>query len=257
MAGEGVKRAVAKYVMDNVIRPRSDIKTFGLGSGTTLELAIKDKEIGLGEYLKKHNVKIVPTSFQAYEAAVAGGLKDQISDVKDCPSIDLAVDGADEVDENLTLIKGGGGCFLLEKTVAIRAKELIILADHTKKSKKLGEKWAKGIPVEIKLDSSKVVNCDFRHNTEEVKAAIIKKFGGDASKSVLRPAVRKCGPVITDAGNLILDWIFPMDANLDWGTVDKEIKSIPGVVETGVFAGLAKAVYFGQEDGSVIVQKSG
>ncbi|XP_055337376.1 ribose-5-phosphate isomerase-like [Paramacrobiotus metropolitanus] len=253
-AANATKRVVAKYVMDKIIRPRTDIKIFGLGSGTTIELAMKDKEIGLGDYLKSHNIKVVPTSFQAYEAAVAAGLKDQIASVKDSPSIDLAIDGADEVDEHLNLIKGGGGCFLLEKTVALHAKQLIILADNSKKSQRLGEKWSKGIPVEIVVNSEKVVDCDFRHNAEEVKSAILKKFGGDNAKTVLRQASKKCGPVITDAGNLILDWIFPTDSSLDWKAVDEGIKAIPGVIATGVFVGIAHSVYFGQEDGSVVMR---
>ena len=121
---------------------------------------------GLGDYLRKHNIKIIPTSFQAHEMVVKAGLTDQLSNVKDTPQvcrtvidwvidwlsewlcvsvctwfidwtsnvllqIDFAIDGADEVDENLTLIKGGGACFLLEKTVAQHAKELIIIGDHT------------------------------------------------------------------------------------------------------------------------------
>ncbi|OQV11917.1 putative Ribose-5-phosphate isomerase [Hypsibius exemplaris] len=253
-AGEGAniaKRAVVKYVMDHVIRARTDIKSFGLGSGTTIEMAMKDKDIGLGEYLRVNKVKIIPTSFQAHEMVVAAGLADQLTNVKDTPVIDFAIDGADEVDENLILIKGGGACFLGEKIVAHCAKELIIIGDHTKRVKSLGEKWKNGVPIEVQVNRERVLVGDYSHPGASVKAAVLKAFGGDETKTTFRQSTKKCGPVITDAGNLVLDWIFPTDVKFDWKAVDEAIRKIPGVVETGLFVNMAKVAYFGQEDGTV------
>ncbi|GAU98372.1 hypothetical protein RvY_09527 [Ramazzottius varieornatus] len=257
MSGDAAKRAVAKYIMSKVLQPRTNIKSFGLGSGTTIELAMREKDIGLAEYLKTNKIKIVPTSFQAYQMVIDNGLEDQLTNINETPMIDLHVDGADEVDENLTLIKGGGGCFLLEKTVALHAKELVIVATQSKRVKQLGQTWTKGIPIEIKIDSSKVVQCDYSHNAPEIKAAVLKKFGGDEKKTTLRQAEKKCGPVVTDAGNLILDWSFPTEAKLDWKTVDEYIKKLPGVAETGIFVNMAKSAYFGHDDGNVTFIEAG
>lgn len=81
-----------------------------------------------------------------------------------------------------------------------------------------------------------------------VRERIKRLFGGNP---VLRMAVAKAGPVVTDNGNFILDWK-EYRQDLEWGNVDREMKMIPGVVETGLFVGMAKKAYFGTEDGSVV-----
>ena len=72
-----------------------------------------------------------------------------MSDLEITPELDVAIDGADEVDEKLTLIKGGGGCLLQEKIVINAAKEFVVVADYRKDSKELGEQWKKGVPIEV------------------------------------------------------------------------------------------------------------
>lgn len=162
-----------------------------------------------------------------------------LSDLEESPSLDIAFDGADEVDSNLTLIKGGGGCLTQEKIVASAAKTLIIVGDYTKKANLLGENWTKGIPIEV-IPMSYVL----------VKNTIESKLGGCAA---LRMAKSKAGPLVTDNSNFILDWKFNISESNDWSQINTTIKMIPGVVETGLFIGMASKVYFGNQDGSVSV----
>lgn len=153
------------------------------------------------------------------------------------PIIDIAIDGADEADAQLTLIKGGGGCLLQEKIVVSCAAEFVVIADYTKDSKRLGEQYVKGIPIEV-VPMAYV----------PIKNVIEKAFGGEA---VLRMAVAKAGPCITDNGNFLLDWKFIKETGFDWAVVHQKIKMIPGVVETGLFVAMVSKAYFGQADGTV------
>uniref|UniRef100_A0A8B9IVQ4 ribose-5-phosphate isomerase n=2 Tax=Amazona TaxID=12929 RepID=A0A8B9IVQ4_9PSIT len=191
------------------------------------------------ERVKEENLTIVciPTSFQARQLILQNGLT--LSDLDRHPELDVAIDGADEVDSDLNLIKGGGGCLTQEKIVAGYAKCFIVIADYRKKSESLGEQWKKGIPIEV-IPMAYV----------PVTRALTKNFGGAAE---LRMAVSKAGPVVTDNGNFILDWKF--DKVHEWGEVNTAIKMIPGVVETGLFIDMAEVVYFGMEDGSVSVRE--
>lgn len=159
-----------------------------------------------------------------------------LSDLEVTPELDVAIDGADEIDINLSLIKGGGGCLTQEKIVASAAKNFVIIGDSSKNSIYLGEKYKKGVPVEVIPVSHKLVGKKIKD-----------RFGGD---SILRMAKAKCGPVVTDNGNFILDWVFPAEIN-DWTKVHTDIKLIPGVVETGLFVGMATKVYLGNPDGTV------
>ncbi|XP_060780935.1 ribose-5-phosphate isomerase-like [Neoarius graeffei] len=185
---------------------------------------------------EKLNIVCVPTSFQARQLILQHGLS--LSDLDRHPDLDVAIDGADEVDDSLTLIKGGGGCLTQEKIVAGCAKHFVVIADFRKDSKALGQQWKKGVPVEV-VPMAYV----------PVSRAITRRFGGEA---VLRMAVSKAGPVVTDNSNFILDWKFERAQN--WKEVNTAIKMIPGVVETGLFVGMAERVYFGMEDGSVKVR---
>ncbi len=164
----------------------------------------------------------------------------KLSDLEESPELDVAFDGADEVDSKLVLIKGGGGCLTQEKIVASAAKNLIIIADFTKNSKRLGQNWTKGVPIEV-IPMSHII----------VKKKIEKLFGGVAE---LRMAKAKAGPVVTDNGNFIIDWKFELSPNdLDWNHINTSIKMIAGVVETGLFIGMTNKVYFGNKDGTISV----
>lgn len=114
---------------------------------------------------------------------------------------------------------------------------MVIVADHTKNSKLLGEQYKKGIPIEV-------VPMAYM----PVKQKIEKEFGGSLK---LRMAIAKAGPCVTDNGNFILDWHFKTDASTNWDKVNTKIISIPGVIETGLFVNMAQKAYFGQNDGTV------
>ncbi|KAJ9577369.1 hypothetical protein L9F63_006049 [Diploptera punctata] len=217
-------KAIDEYIKDNYI--------IGVGSGSTIVYAVER----LAQRVKdeKLHVVCVPTSYQARQLIVNHKL--QLGDLDIYPKLDCAIDGADEVDANMTLIKGGGGCLTQEKIVASCAKQFIVIGDESKESQKLGEKYKKGIPIEV----IPMAYCPVQQKVEAL-------FGGSAE---LRMAKMKAGPLVSDNGNFILDWKFP-DSQFDWASVNTTIKMIPGVVETGLFVNMASKVYYGMADGSV------
>ncbi|XP_041699470.1 ribose-5-phosphate isomerase-like [Coregonus clupeaformis] len=230
MAEEAKKLAIYAAVDNHV----QNNQVVGVGSGSTIVYAV-DR---LAERVRqeKLNIVCVPTSFQARQLILQRGLT--LSDLDRNPELDVAIDGADEVDAALTLIKGGGGCLTQEKIVAGCAKHFIVIADFRKDSSALGQQWKKGVPIEV-----------IPMAYTPVSRAIAKRFGGEA---VLRMAISKAGPVVTDNSNFLLDWKFEHTHN--WKEVNTAIKMIPGVVETGLFVGMTERVYFGMEDGSVRIR---
>nr|XP_020459881.1 ribose-5-phosphate isomerase [Monopterus albus] len=227
MAEEAKKLAAYTAVNNHV----QNNQVVGVGSGSTIVYAV-DR---LAERVRqeKLNIVCVPTSFQARQLILQHGLT--LSDLDRHPELDVAIDGADEVDADLTLIKGGGGCLTQEKIVAGCAKHFVVIADYRKDSKALGQQWKKGVPIEV-IPMAYV----------PISRAIARRFGGEVN---LRMAVSKAGPVVTDNSNFILDWKF--EHTLNWEEVNTAIKMIPGVVETGLFVNMADRAYFGNEDGSV------
>ncbi|OAF70925.1 hypothetical protein A3Q56_01289 [Intoshia linei] len=125
----------------------------------------------------------------------------------------------DEIDEKLNAIKGGGGCLTLEKIVAYTSHRVAIMADSRKLSKKLGDNYFDGIPIEIIPSSHRLITKIFE--TEYFDTCN------------LRMGVKKQGPVITDNGNFILDWKFKHD--YDWKFTESDLQIIPGIVEVGIF----------------------
>lgn len=186
---------------------------------------------------EKLNVICVPTSFQARQLILDHGLI--LSDLDRTPELDLVIDGADEVDKDMVLIKGGGACLLQEKIVASCAKRMVVIADYTKDSQLLGEQYKKGIPIEV-------VPMAWVPIANRIK----RDFGGAVK---LRDGISKAGPCVTDNGNFILDWTeFSMDS--DWAAVNGKLLQWPGVVETGLFVKMAERAYFGGADGNVTVR---
>lgn len=195
----------------------------GLGSGSTVAFAIA----ALGEKIKKEKINIIgiPTSYQSFLLAVKHGIR--ITTLDENPNIDLTIDGADQIDDQLNLIKGMGGALLREKVVALASKNNIIIADETKKVKNLGDD-NHPVPIEVLPFALTQVNTK------------LAELGG---KSVLREGNGKVGPVITDNGNLILDSFFgsinnPIDLNT-------RIKMMTGVIETGLFLDTTNIIYTG------------
>lgn len=226
---DAAKKLAAYSAVDNHV---STGYTIGIGSGSTIVFAVER----IAQRVKNEGLelKCVPTSFQARQLILDNLL--YLTDLEVNPILDICIDGADEIDSQLSLIKGGGGCLLQEKIVASCAKEFIVIADYTKDSDLLGTQYTKGIPIEV-IPMAYV----------PVKNKIEMTFGGSAE---LRMAVKKAGPVITDNGNFILDWKnFKQSEN--WEEINRELILIPGVVETGLFINMASKIYFGMPDGSV------
>ena len=224
----GKKNAAFKAVEENVKKGM----ILGIGSGSTVVYAVK--KIGEINKTEDLNLKCIPTSFQSQQLIVENGLT--LVTLDQYPEIDLDIDGADEIDKQLNLIKGGGGCLVQEKIVAYSSKKLIIIVDYRKKSEKLGENWNRGVPIEV---------IPFGY------VPILKKLEKLGGKPVLRMAKAKAGPIVSDNGNFIIDVDFgliesPSDMN------DKLLK-IPGVVDTGLFVGMASKAYIGQKDGKVVI----
>ena len=205
----------------------------GLGSGSTVAIFAKElsKRITTGEV----SVSVVPSSYQAYQLAVKYHIP--LTNLDNNPELLLTVDGADEVDKNLNLIKGGGGALFQEKIVAFASKRLVIIVDESKLVKKLGSNFL--VPIEVLPFSLNVVR------------KVITKMGIDP---VLREAKMKMGPVVTDNGNFILDLKFSQSINnLEQLAID--LKMIPGVVETGLFIGMTDEVHVGTQKGAYILKK--
>lgn len=219
------KIAAYKAVEENF---PADAKVIGIGSGSTVVYVAE--RIGQLEF--KDNFVCIPTGFQSKQLIIDNGLK--LGSIEQYPSLDIAFDGADEVDKNLNLIKGGGACLFQEKLVAQSAKKFIIVADYRKKSQTLGTNWK--IPIEVVPGAYVKVTND------------LKSLG--ASKSILRQGgSAKAGPVVTDNNNFIIDSDFGQISNPD--DLHSKIKSLCGVVETGLFTNMAHACYFGEESGEV------
>ena len=222
----GKKNAANKAVEENV---KKDM-VLGIGSGSTVVYAVK--KIAEINKTKNLNLKCIPTSFQTRQLIVENDLP--LASLDQYPVIDLDIDGADEIDESLNLIKGGGGCLVQEKIIASAAKKLVIIVDYRKKSKVLGDNWHYGVPIEI---------------IPLALAPIMMKLEKLNGKPVLRIAKAKAGPVVSDNGNFIVD--------VDFGRIDNpselnlKILQIPGVVDTGLFLGMAQTAYIGQKDGTV------
>ena len=226
---EGAKRKAALEAVKHV----KDGFVVGLGSGSTAAYAIE----ALGERIKREKLRIfgVPTSYQAFLLAVKQGIA--VTTLEEYPVVDVTIDGVDQVDSELNLIKGMGAALAREKIVASASKRNVIIADESKKVKVLGEN-NHPVPVEaVPFAISLVQNR-------------IEKLGG---KPTMRESKGKLGPVITDNGNAVIDAVFgPIK---DAAKLERELKMIPGVVETGLFIGLAGIVYLGTSTAATKLEK--
>ena len=216
-----MKQIVADAAINEV---KSDM-ILGLGSGSTAALMIKSlaKEIRSG---KLQNIKGVATSFQSEVLALQ--LDIPLIELASVSQIDLAIDGADEVDPRFQLIKGGGACHVREKLVASKANQFLIVVDETKLVKNLNQSFP--LPVEVLPNAWKQVQ------------ELITELNGSSN---LRMATRKAGPVVTDQGNLILDVLFENGIK-NPKEIEMTINNIPGVLENGLFVDLADKVLVGK-----------
>ena len=216
-----MKQAVAEAAVAQI----RDGMVVGLGSGSTAALMIQ----GLGARLaagQLHDIVGVTTSFQGEVLAAELGIPLRALNAID--RIDLAIDGADEVDPSFQLIKGGGACHVQEKLVADRAERFIVVVDSTKLVQCLNLDFL--LPVEV-LPGAWV----------QVQSRL-KSMGGVAE---LRMATRKAGPVVTVQGNLVLDVRFEAGIS-DPIALERDINNLPGVLENGLFVNLADEVLVGE-----------
>jgi ribose 5-phosphate isomerase A len=206
----------------------------GLGTGSTSAHFVRL----LGERVRQGlRVKGVPTSEATRNLAEQVAIP--LLEISQVASLDLDVDGADEIDPAFRLVKGGGGALLREKIVAAASKSMVVIADESKWVETLG---AFPLPVEV-------TRFGFALTLERVRTALRgTKCGGD--EVVLRTSGKANEPVITDGGNYILDaHARAIPAPEDLGAA---LKDIAGVVEHGLFINFARTIILGQAKGAVI-----
>jgi ribose 5-phosphate isomerase A len=228
-----VKEMIGREAVDALVK--SGMK-LGLGTGSTAIPAVR-RVGGLLRDGKLKNILAVPTSFQTSIECEKWGIPlFTLNSREIAGKLDLTIDGADEVDPQNRLVKGGGGALLLEKIVAYASASYAIVADESKIVEALGVKFP--VPVEVVPEARVPVT------------AALEKLGAAVT---LREALRKAGPVITDHGNLLLDILFGEPP--DPAALEAELNRIPGVVENGFFTGprgrpLRPVVFIGHSDGT-------
>lgn len=228
----GWREATKKRAALEAVKHVKNGFVLGLGSGSTAAYAIQE----IGRRIRQESLQIlgVPTSYQALLAAVNCGIP--LTTLNEHPQLDLTIDGADQVDGSLNLIKGMGAALTREKIVASASKQLIIVVDETKLVEKLGTNHP--VPVEV---------LPFALPTVMSK---VREMGG---KPVLREGKGKAGPVVTDNGNFIIDVDFgPISTPKE---LDSRLKSVPGVIENGLFVERASIIYVGKSRGVQILER--
>ena len=220
-----VGRAAAAQVASGTV--------LGLGTGSTTAFAIQfiGDRLASGELT---DIKGVPTSFQASVLAKKYGIP--LTTLDEVETIHLAIDGADEVDPQFNLIKGGGAAHTREKIVDGLAEKFIVVVDSSKLVDKLGSTFA--LPVEV---------------LPMAVAPVTRALAALGGSVDLRMGVNKDGPVITDQGNMVLDVKF--EASAAPAELEATINNIPGVLENGLFVGLATEILVGEvKDGQATVR---
>ena len=226
-AADRAKDAAARRAVELV----RDGMRIGLGTGSTADWMTRR----LGERVRAEGLRITAVPTSARTAALAQGLGIPVVTLEDAGWLDLTIDGADEFDAGLTLIKGGGGALLHEKIVAAASDRMVVIADAGKRVEVLG---AFPLPVEV---------IPFGW---ESTARLIGNLLSEHGFSGVTPRLRMAGdlPFATDEGNRILD--LSLGGIADPAALAGALNRIPGVVENGLFVGLCHAVIVGQEDGS-------
>jgi ribose 5-phosphate isomerase A len=232
MSVDSFKLAAARRAL-SFVEPRMRL---GLGTGSTASVFVELLGAGVREGLQ---VLCVPTSEQT--RVLAEKLRIPLSTLDETPLLDLTIDGADELDGELRLIKGGGGALLREKIVATASDRMIVIADASKRVEKLGRF---PLPVEV------------------------VRFGVTATRNMIEMLAHDAGcqgeitlrlkpdgsPFITDGGNFIFDCAFGQIDDPE--SLDEALKFIPGVVENGLFLGIADAAIIGGPEGVSVIEAS-
>lgn len=224
-----MKEAAGRAAVDALAR--SGMK-LGLGTGSTAIFAVRR----VGELMAQgalRDISAFATSLQTeMECEKLGIPFFPLNSGRLSGSLDLTIDGADEVDALGRLVKGGGGALLVEKLAAYNSGAYAIAVDESKLVQALGLRFP--VPVEV-------APC--------ARLAVARAIEGLGARAVLREALRKAGPVITENGNLILDALF--DAPADPAAMEAALNLIPGVMENGFFARKPATVFVGRSNGAV------
>jgi len=223
---ESVEKKSAGMAAADLVK---DGMVVGLGTGSTAAYTIAELGNRVAAGL---DILAVVTSYQSEMLAIKAGIP--LTTLAEHPVLDIAIDGADQVDSNLNVIKGGGAAHTREKVVARSAKHFVIVADESKVCDRLNH----FVPVEVLPYASNLV---------------MQKLRELGAEPILRMGVRKDGPVITDNGNFIID--------ADFGVIDNpqelalKLSTCTGIVEHGIFTSVDE-VYIGKKDGTVEVRTS-
>jgi len=223
-SADTAKKAAGEHVATLI----EDGMRVGLGTGSTTAYALD----ALGRRIREDGLRIcgVPTSYAAERLARQHGIP--LTTLSDVATLDVAIDGADEVDDALNLIKGRGAAHTREKVVATQADRFIVLADSSKRVAQLGATVP--LPVEVLPMAAEPV------------LRTLRTLGADPE---LRMATQKDGPVITDQGFWMIDAHFEGIENPE--ALDRALLATPGVLDHGLFLGLATDALIGKPDGTV------
>ncbi|HUH13816.1 MAG TPA: ribose-5-phosphate isomerase RpiA [Longimicrobiales bacterium] len=225
------KRAAAERAVDFI----RDTMKVGLGTGSTARLFL-EALAARREHGELQDILGVPTSTDTEQCARALGIP--LASLEQVPKLDIVVDGADEVDGELRLIKGLGGALLWEKIVASAADRMVVIVDEGKLVERLGERSP--LPVEV---------VPFGWS---VHVPALLELGA-------APELRRAPggePFVTDGGHYILDCRFPSGI-ADPEGIERALRARPGIVESGLFLGMASAVVVGGEDGVRVLERGG
>lgn len=203
--------------------------TVGLGTGSTTAFAIE----ALGRRVRDGGLRVagVPTSFSAERLAREHGIR--LVTLDEIDSLDIALDGADEIDPIANLIKGGGAAHTRERIVASLARRFVVLIDPSKQVERLGQKMP--VPVEV---------------LPMALRPVLRELQNTGGVPELREGVRKDGPVVTDQGFWIVDSAYKGGID-DPAALAENIKAMPGVLDHGLFLDMATDVLIGLPDGGV------
>ena len=223
--GEEILRARDAAIAE-ALKELRDGMVIGLGSGTTVARLMEK----LKNYIKQNELKLsfIPSSLQAKQLIIEDGF--EITSLDECPRPDLVLDSFDQVDESGNAIKGGGAALLREKVLAQAAEKVVYIGDFMKLKPKLDMP----IPVEV-------LEYAFPH----VKN-VLNSWGMEIR---LRVGKGKMGPIISDNGNLIAD--VEVEELEDLEKLDEKLRSVAGILETGIFPRLADLIIIGYPQGEV------
>ncbi len=229
MKHENDNRDLKKLVGDAAAQLVENGMVCGIGTGSTVAFFIE----ALAGRIKTEGLEVtgVPTSFQSRMLCRQHEIP--VIAAQDCSTLDLAVDGADEVDDELNAIKGGGAAHTLEKVIASMARRFVLIVDETKLVSRLGST----VPVPVEVIPAAV----------NYVSEVIIGLGGEPQ---LRMGITKDGPVVTDNGQFVIDANFKAGADLR--EIDRQLHFIPGVIETGLFFDLAVQVLVGSATGMTV-----